>query len=268
MEQRKINVRKDEFTLGPWKLISTEGSILKSACSQPDICQNQSKKCELCTILSAIDIPLPEMLFANNSLRLEHRNGFGIEFNPTDALKLVNNQKEHIKVAYAEEWQKNRVSSEDPVNETVKRFDWTYSSKYKGTLFGDGIKASSTTQRIDIEKLKAKEKIYHYKSIMLFEDELADNGCAWMNAKVRVMPGYVFFLLRFFLRVDNVLARVYDTRLYHQAETNYMLREFLAKECNLQQVKVPSHVLSDPAEIDKFLTVTEEQLEVVSLPIL
>lgn len=48
------------------------------------------------------------MLFASNSLRLEHHDGFGIEFNPTDALKLVDNQKEHIKVAYAEEWQKNR----------------------------------------------------------------------------------------------------------------------------------------------------------------
>ena len=33
----------------------------------------------------------------------------------------------------------------------------------------------------------------------------------------RVMPTSFFLLLRFFLRVDRVLIRINDTRLYHEA---------------------------------------------------
>lgn len=49
MDQGRTNVKREQFALGPWKLISTEGSILKSICTQPDICQHRSEKCELCT---------------------------------------------------------------------------------------------------------------------------------------------------------------------------------------------------------------------------
>lgn len=37
---------------------------------------------------------------------------------------------------------------------------------------------------IDLEVLKKKEKIYFYEDIILFEDELADNGCALLSVKM------------------------------------------------------------------------------------
>ncbi|CAG8679130.1 16824_t:CDS:1, partial [Acaulospora colombiana] len=42
----------------------------------------------------------------------------------------------------------------------------------------------NTTERINIEKLKIPEPILFYDEIVLFEDELADNGTALLNAKV------------------------------------------------------------------------------------
>lgn len=41
-----------------------------------------------------------------------------------------------------------------------------------------------TTDRIDLEKLKKREKILFYQDILLFEDELADNGTSMMNVKI------------------------------------------------------------------------------------
>ena len=35
-----------------------------------------------------------------------------------------------------------------------------------------------------------------------------------------------FVLVRYYLRVDNVVVRIFDTRLYHEFGTNYILREF------------------------------------------
>lgn len=70
--------------------------------------------------------------------------------------------------------------------------------------------------RIPIERLgpSSGEPILFYDDIVLFEDELADNGTSTLNVKVRVMPSGWLVLQRFFLRVDNVLFRVFDTRMY------------------------------------------------------
>jgi len=35
-----------------------------------------------------------------------------------------------------------------------------------------------------MEKLKIKEKIYFYEDLILYEDELADNGIAKLNVKM------------------------------------------------------------------------------------
>ena len=46
------------------------------------------------------------------------------------------------------------------------------------------MKVVETDEKIDIELLKKKEKIYFFEDVILFEDELADNGCALLNAKM------------------------------------------------------------------------------------
>ena len=50
----------------------------------------------------------------------------------------------------------------------------------------------STKERIDMEQLKVKEKIYFYEDIILYEDELADNGIAKLNVKM-VITEFSFF---------------------------------------------------------------------------
>jgi type 2A phosphatase activator TIP41 len=40
------------------------------------------------------------------------------------------------------------------------------------------------------------------------------------------MPSTFLVLLRFFLRVDGVIVKILDTRLYHQFGTSILIRDF------------------------------------------
>jgi len=188
-----------------------------------------------------LDIPaVPEMIFGNTFLEITHDSNRSIVFNAVDALRLVDNKHDLVKVAYANEWQKQREGCTEIINGIVKPFDWTYSTSYKGTFKGENpFKEVETLERIDLEKLKQREKIIFYQDLLLFEDELGDNGTAELNVKIRVMPTSFFVLLRFFLRVDDVLIRINDTRIFHEAGTDYILREYSSKEKNIKDIPNP-----------------------------
>lgn len=49
------------------------------------------------------------MTFGDNSLDIRHETGFGIQFNGIDALRLVDNKHDLMKVAVAEAWQRERL---------------------------------------------------------------------------------------------------------------------------------------------------------------
>lgn len=247
--------KSDVFGFGPWKITTTKGAILKA---------NDAER-----ISSELELPsLPEMVFGDNVLQIDHAAGFGIQFNALDALKLVDNRHDLMKVAVAEEWQSKRQDSEY-IKEVIKPFDWTFTTDYKGTLTGKEeivFQVEPTKERIDLEQLKVKEKIYFYEDIILYEDELADNGIAKLNVKMRVMQGGFFLLLRFFLRVDGVLVRINDTRIHHKAGTSYMLREYSSKErkvADLLQLKVP---ITDPTQLAEHLFLRYETFEKLSFP--
>lgn len=76
----------------------------------------------------------PEMIFAGNKLILKHiPSSATIEFNCIDALKLVDNQNDWVKVSCTKEWAEARKGCEF-INNTGKPYDWTYSTNYAGTL--------------------------------------------------------------------------------------------------------------------------------------
>lgn len=54
---------------------------------------------------------------------------------------------------------------------------------------------------------------------MLFEDELGDKGYSKVNVRFRVMNDCFFVLHRSYTRVDHVLVRILDTRMYSKFPT-------------------------------------------------
>lgn len=246
---------KQDFTFGPWKVTAARNHIMKSK--------------DIEGLAGEMNMPsLPEMLFGDNILRIQHNDGYGIEFNAIDALRRVNNMEDAVKVACAQEWQESRADSEHS-KEVVRPYDWTYTTDYRGTLIGENMqmKVVKTEERIDMEKLKAREQIMFFDEVLLFEDELHDHGVSMISGKIRVMPTSFFLLLRFFLRVDGVLIRINDTRLYHEAGASYMLREFSTRESKIADLKnVPAALYTDPNEIAQHLTLKLTDCEKLELP--
>ncbi|KAM6970065.1 TIP41-like protein [Aplochiton taeniatus] len=252
---------KQDFTFGPWQVTAAKTHIMKSK--------------DIERLAEEMNMPsLPEMLFGDNVLRIQHSDGYGIEFNAIDALRRVNNLQDSVKVACAQEWQESRADSEHS-KEVVKRYDWTYTTDYKGTMIGDDlqIRVTETLQRINMEKLKAREQIMFFDDVLLFEDELHDHGVSMISVKIRVMPTSFFLLLRFFLRVDGVMIRINDTRLYHEATSlqagqNFMLREFSTRESNISELQnVPAALYTDPNEIAQHLTLKLTECEKLEFPL-
>jgi len=51
------------------------------------------------------------------------------------------------------------------------------------------------------------------------------------------MPHSFFILYRLFLRVDNVLFRIYDVRIYHEFGSGEVIREAMGMEADYETIK-------------------------------
>lgn len=111
--------------------------------------------CDPISAATRLDIPLPEITFGNNLVSLKRKGkqravdsdpegDTNIVFNGLDALSHVDTTgQDTIKVAYAKKWAQSRNldnagsgsngEESTAVIETVKNYDWTYSTDYKGT---------------------------------------------------------------------------------------------------------------------------------------
>jgi len=227
-----------------------------------------------------LGIPVPEMIFGDNSVRIEHpSSGFRLDFNAFDALDRVSKTSDGmLQVAYSKEWQADRQHQEG-IKEVVKPFDWSYSTDYKGTTSAaegaPGWRPSDparTPVRTDL--LTRPDPILFYDDVVLYEDELADNGIAILSCKIRVMPERLLLLSRFFLRLDGVIVRIRDTRVYIELGSNVVIRQYTAKEESYEKVQaqlaarrenVPE-ALRDANRIGPLLRTVEETMDCFEVP--
>lgn len=199
-------------------------------------------------------LTLPEMIFGNSFVRIQEKTrNWSIEFNALDALREVKLKDSGIRVSYSKKWmdskqqkqrQQQRLSialgSSQPLSDIddsalqiARHYDWTYTTKYKGTETSGSKKykfKKDDSQTLPIDKLARPDHILFYDDMILFEDELADNGISIFNIKIRVMNERLLLLSRFFLRVDDVLIRVVDTRIVVEFDENKVIREYKEME--------------------------------------
>ncbi len=232
---------------------------------------------------------LPEMVFGHNQLRFQHKDGLEIKFNTFDALK-ERNRTSVLRVKMADKWAKKKETVKD-LQDLDPNVDWTFTTNYKGSVSGvkqkykgrkqtgtnkntgavstesEGKERGSeeavegkldeayvgevTSEKIDVQLLMNGEKIDWFSNMTLFEDELADNGLSNLTVMSRVMKSCFLIRMRFYLRVDNVLLRVYDTRFFHDFTKNYLLRDYEIRESSWQQTK-------ESTKMDLFKTPVDE----------
>jgi len=219
-----------------------------------------------------IDFPFPEMTFGSNFLKMEHeKSGISIMLEPSEALRgcKLNTRKDEeksrckmVKVPCADKW-KNRVDAEGrPIESVSFNYDWTYTTFYQGHL--DGSSSSPSSKEIDYAHLRRRDPILWNDDVVLFEAELDDNGTSELRAKIRVMPTCFFCLLRLYVRVDRVLLRVFDTRIYHRFGENEILLERSERERPMKNTERPSS-FKDPNTFTSSLPLIFKQTKRVSL---
>ncbi|KAI0567458.1 TIP41-like protein [Gracilaria domingensis] len=244
-----------------------------------------------------LGIKLPGMLFDSNTLCLrfapkrasasaDTQQAFELSFTALDALKMVGNADPSIRVRAAVCWEGKNRRSDVEVTKIEHASDWTFSTKYKGTIKPSpsvtSVETTSAVTEFDVQQLADSNSlvsidynalrntqlpILYSSHIILFEDELDDNGTASYKVRIRVMPTFFFILARFFLRVDGVLLRVYDTRYYHQFGSGVLVRETSTKEARLDSSWASVHpsVLRDPDLVSQRLPKISSTLENIQL---
>ncbi|KAK6341262.1 hypothetical protein TWF696_008346 [Orbilia brochopaga] len=203
---------------------------------------------EIEAMTEKLGIAPPEMIFGNNVVSIkgvakadgapgEKDKTWKIEFNALDALDLVDKTgSDMLKVAYSAAWQKQRENMHEGIKEVVKPFDWTYSTHYRGTVT-ENARFEPTQQQIPLDKLRRQDPILFFDDVMLYEDELADNGMSILSVKVRVMPARLLLLARFYMRLDDVVFRIRDTRVFVEFAEGLVLREYQEREDSYENVK-------------------------------
>ena len=94
-----------------------------------------------------------------------------------------------------------------------------------------------STDPIPLELLKRPDPILYFDEVMLYEDEMADNGITMLSCKIRVMPARLLLLCRFFMRLDGVIFRIRDTRIYVDFSAGRVIREYSAKEGSYESIR-------------------------------
>ncbi|ODQ67233.1 TIP41-domain-containing protein [Nadsonia fulvescens var. elongata DSM 6958] len=260
------NNEKLAIAVDDWRIYTTHNPILNSV--------------ELDKVTESIGIPMPEMIFGNNGFRLLHEpSGWEITFdalNAVDGVDKTGDRDGLLKVSCSQDWLKSRQKREleSKISGVVKPFDWTYSVAYSGNVTPspnntNQISFEVTEERIPIDKLKRPDPILFFDNMILYEDELSDNGSSVLDIKIRVMPERLLLLCRFFLRIDGVLFRIRDSRTYIEFKTGEVIREFQTQEATYESLrkKIPSYVedygvyLRDPNWVSQHIPIQSVMCE-------
>ncbi|CAA7019917.1 unnamed protein product [Microthlaspi erraticum] len=228
---------------------------------------------------------LPEMVFGENALVLKHlSSNTKIHFNAFDALAGWKQEGlPPVEVPAAEKWK----FRSKPSQQVILDYDYTFTTPYRGSeavekdreeaVAKEGeasLQWEDCEEQIDLAALSLKEPILFYDEVVLYEDELADNGVSLLTVKVRVMPSSWFLLLRFWLRVDGVLMRLRETRMHYvfgKGETPTVLRESCWREATFQSLSAKGYpvdlaVYSDPSSISQRLPVIKKMTQKLKIP--
>ncbi|KAF4674104.1 hypothetical protein FOL46_005808 [Perkinsus olseni] len=149
-----------------------------------------------------------------------------------------------VRVAAAQNWHPDTSNPDVHVlspsnnndNPQLPKADWTYTTAYAGTFNGPWAveEIDDPAGCLPLGQLTDRSlPILWFSQVCLWEDELADNGSSKYIIRLRVMPGFWYVLASFLLRVDGVLVRLVETRLFHRFGTKEVIRNWTWRERRL-----------------------------------
>lgn len=202
-------IRESSLLHGAWRFTAASGSIS----GREQLQQIQER-------LPAAQT-LPEMLFGSNFLSITHvESGTEVRFDAVSALNAwIISPAPHIQVKNAKHWSACNATEIERSNAKILDYDWTFTTDYGGDVCKDSehvpdneFQPMSTT--FSRALLLERAPILFSAEVPLFESEMDDNGVSACTVRVRVMPKCWLVLLRFWLRVDDTVLRIRETRYY------------------------------------------------------
>lgn len=174
-------------------------------------------------LIGSRKLSLPEMVFPTAHVAIEGR-GIWMSWDANDCLTKWAESHEGIdlgsdeanigvsvlKVKDASKWEKKQLHTS---NSGTFHYDWTFSTPFTANMEGGSwLELDESGMRMDLLK-DTSIPILFFDEIVLFEDDLHDNGQAQLSIKLRVMPTCAYILSRLWVRVDNVVVRSRETRV-------------------------------------------------------
>ena len=224
---------------------------------------------------------LPEIFYGFNRLFLINESqNFCYEFNPLQMLSLTNNnvrQKllKEKEIYYIPTQAKSQYSKTD---DTKNEMDWSFSSPYMGhiTSINNCIMNKYYPKINETKKFRTEksnmifpeikvENVLNYNQVQFFEDELGDIGLSEGKIGFGVMDQCFLGLMRCYLRVDNMLVRNIDTKIYHKFGEKYIIRNFSVKEKTYDELKNNGFHLSNQWNLSP--TQSEAVAPFLSIPV-
>jgi type 2A phosphatase activator TIP41 len=99
-----------------------------------------------------------------------------------------------------------------------------------------GVASVDEDRKVDYDLLRQREPIVWHDTVNLFDTEHDDNGLSSLSLRVRVMQSCFFCLMRFYLRVDGVIVRIRETRIFHRFGSGHVAVEWTEKESDWDSV--------------------------------
>lgn len=264
----------ENWTAGEWTIHTNQGRMLGSE--------------EIDALSGRLGIKIPDITYGDSIVSFTNENsGFTYQITTDKALslcglelraqKLVDGNVLHFdtisaipgdaKVAMAAQWSLRTVPRDtafsDPRSIQVlaeicdRGRDWTYTSPYKGTIKGirdqelpENVRISISDEALPLERLGMDNPILWSKEVLFYEDELDDNGQSKFTVRIRAMNDCFYTLIRSYLRVDHVMVRIMDTRIFVGLEDRKIIREFQYRESTYDEIKANGFNLSPQWSID------------------
>ncbi|GKZ01553.1 hypothetical protein MPSEU_001105900 [Mayamaea pseudoterrestris] len=208
-------------------------------------------------------ICLPEMVFPTAHVAMEG-HGVWFSWDCSDALeawakahheiaihsRISHNGVSVMRARDAKLWDSKRKhgAGENDKVSSVFHYDWTYSTPFTGKHEGGKWKELSESGMNVGLLTDTTVPILFFDEIILFEDDMHDNGQVQYSVKLRVMPTCSYVLARLWVRVDNIILRVRETRIlfaFGASGKPEIYRDVAWRECmwnSLADHKLPTDV--------------------------
>jgi type 2A phosphatase activator TIP41 len=220
---------------------------------------------------------LPEMVFPSAHVALERAKGdLFLSWDAMDALKEWAEAHQAIPInktnvnfrgvsvlqsSDAKLWKDKKGDHNNPASsesgDAVFHYDWTYSTPFCGKVYGSGSSGWKTLPQSGIPIAQLTDQsipILLFDEVVLLQDDLHDNGDVQVTVKLRVMPTCAYILSKLFLRLDGVLLRLRECRLFVDFARMKLYRDITWREINWSDLtlhQLPTDVRAWTQDVNK-----------------